>query len=29
MTVIKADTALYAALKFVPEGKKLTLYNKN
>lgn len=29
MTVINADTALYAALKFLPEGTKLTVYTKN
>lgn len=29
MTVIKADTALYAAFKFLPEGTKITVYTKN
>lgn len=29
MTVIKADTALYAAFKFLPEGTKIKVYTKN
>ena len=29
MTVINAETALYAALKFIPEGTKMTVYTKN
>jgi hypothetical protein len=29
MTVINAETALYAALKFLPEGAKLTVYTKD
>lgn len=29
MTVIKADTALYAAFKFLPEGTKITVYTGN
>lgn len=29
MTVINAETALYAALKFLPEGTKLTVYTKD
>lgn len=29
MTVINADTALYAAFKFLPEGMKITVFTKN
>lgn len=29
MTVIDAETGLYAAFKFLPEGTKLTVYTRN
>lgn len=29
MTVLKADTALYVALKMVPEGTRMTVYTSN
>lgn len=29
MTVINAETGLYAAFKFLPEGTKITVYTKN
>ena len=29
MTVLSAETALYAALKFLPEGTKLTVHTKD
>ena len=29
MTVLNAETGLYAALKFVPEGTRLTVYTKD
>jgi len=28
MTVLKLDTAMYVALKFVPEGMRMTVYTK-
>ena len=29
MTVLKIDTAMYVALKFVPEGMQMTIYTNN
>ena len=29
MTVLKIDTAMYVALKFVPEGTRMTVYTEN